>query len=241
MKFANLIPAILLTGASATVSAQISIFTGGDAGEGLNLQGTFLPGFAVYAGPGGETATYTIQNAVFENSLVLGGIDISAPNETAFGAGVTDPQGSASDAGLANITNFVRFGGASAPEGSIGVAITAPILFGQMYRLQLLFNEACCNNRGFDVQVEGVLIADEFSPFVTQGDTDGGNQPGALITHVFTAGDTTLNANLLVAAGFVDDNAIIDAVTLEAIPEPTSLALAMLGGAGLLAQRRRRR
>jgi len=238
-KIPSAIVAILSAGA-ATATAQISTFSGGDPGEGLDLQGTFLAGYAVYAGNLSETAIYTIQDALFENSLVAGGIEISAANQTDFGAGVTDPQGSADDLSLANITNFVRFGGAGAAVGAVGVSITAPLVIGQQYKLQLLFNEACCAGRGFDVEVEGVLVADQFNPSAIQGDTNGANQPGALVTYEFTATDTNLDANLVVA-GFADDNAIIDAVSLESVPEPTSVALAMLGGTGLLALRRRRR
>ena len=40
---------------------------------------------------------------------------------------------------------------------------------------------------------------------------------------------------------FNDRNAILTALTLEQVPEPTSVALALLGSTGLLALRRRRR
>ena len=42
------------------------------------------------------------------------------------------------------------------------------LIVGQSYKLQLLFYEECCS-RGFDVFVDGVQIADEFSPQAVQG------------------------------------------------------------------------
>ena len=241
----KLLPTVLaiLSAGAATATAQtlITTFSGGDPGEGLQLQGTFLPGYAVYAGPAGETATYQIQNALFENSLVAGGIDISAPNETAFGSpnyGVTT-----NDTGLTSITDFVRFGGAGLASGTTGVLITAPVTAGTQYRLQLLFNEACCANRGFDVFADNILVTTDFNPSVVQGGVNNGNNlPGALITYTFFATDATLDVELRVSnPPFSDSNAIIDAVSLQVVPEPGTAILAAMSGAGLLALRRRRR
>ena len=220
--------------APACAFAQVSTFTGGDPDEGLDLQGSFAPGYAVYAGPASETGTYTIQDAVFENALVAGGIDITAGQETPFREpGVVDPENSANDLNLQEITDFVRFGGNGAPVGTVGVAIDAPVIAGTQYKLQLLFNEPGNTGRGFDVAVEGVIVADEFSP--------GNSTAGALITHTFTATDSNLDVDLLVADGFGDDNAIINAVSLEVIPEPGTASLLGLGLIVVGARRRRNR
>lgn len=230
---------VILSAGAVTARAQtISTFTGGDPGEGLDLQGTFLPGYAVYAGPGGENAIYPIQDARFENSLVAGGFDINGPFETGFG----NPNygGSPNDTNLTGITNFVRFGGAGTAPGTVGVSITAPVTLNQQYKLQLLFNEACCGNRGFDVYADNVLLALNFNPSVVQGDVDGNNSPGALITYEFTAPDGILDIELRTSnPPFGDSNAIIDAVSLEVVPEPGTALLAAMSGAGLLARRRR--
>jgi len=241
----KLLPTVLaiLSAGAATATAQtlISTFSGGDPGEGLQLQGTFLPGYAVYAGAGGETATYQIQNAVFENSLVAGGFEIFAPNETPFGTPTYG--GTTNDLNLSRITDFVRFGGAGSPSGTTGVLITAPVTVGTQYRLQLLFNEACCANRGFDVFADNSLVTMNFNPSVVQGGVNNINTlPGALITYTFTATEPTLDVELRVSnPPFGDNNAIIDAVSLEVVPEPGTAILAAMSGAGLLALRRRRR
>ncbi len=239
-----LFPTVLaiLSACATTATAQtlISTFAGGDPGEGLELQGNFPTGYAVYAGADADIATFQVQDAVFQNSANAGGIDIFAPNLTAFG----NPNygGTTNDLNLSSITDFVRFGGQGSPSGATGVLITAPVTVGTQYRLQLLFNEACCANRGFDVFADNSVVTMNFNPSVVQGGVNNTNSlPGALITYTFTATEPTLDVELRVSnPPFGDNNAIIDAVSLQVVPEPGTAILAAMSGAGLLALRRRR-
>src|SRR5687767_1815074 len=122
---------VLLAPAGLMAQAVVGTFSGGDPGEGLDLQGVFLPGYAVYAGDAAETATYQIQDAVFENSLVPGGFEITASQQTPFGS--TNYGASTNDTNLTAITDFVRFGGAGSAAGTVGVAIDAPVVVGTQY------------------------------------------------------------------------------------------------------------
>ena len=221
----------------AAHAAVVSTFTGGDPGEGLDLQGNFAPGYAVYVGPQDELATYQVQDAAFVNADLPYGIDVNGVNNTAFGT--PDYGFTSNDDNLEQVMNYVRYGNGAA---GFGVYIDAPVVPGQLYRLQLMFNEACCD-RGFDVVIEGTNEVDDFNPGRTQGG-GGGPAPqnvGALITHDFVAGDNNLDIELLPGTPFLDNNAIIDAVSLELVPEPGSLGLLVFGGLGLLARRRRGR
>ena len=221
--------------AAAPISTTVGTFTGGDEGEGLDLRGNIAPGYAVYAGPQDELASYQVQDAVFTNADLPHGIDINGVNNTPFG---TPEYGDTSnDNNLENVMNWVRFGNGGA---GFGVYIDAEVVPGQLYQVQLLFNEACCN-RGFDVEIENEIRLDEFNPGIAQGGAGGAGPQnvGVVVTHIFTADDNNLDINLLPTADFPDRNAIIDAVTLELVPEPGSLALVGLSALGLLARRRR--
>jgi hypothetical protein len=78
----------------------------------------------------------------------------------------------------------------------------------------LLFAESCCS-RGFDIFAEGNLIVDNFNVPGVQGGINNTLQ-GALVTHTFIAGDTTLNLSLSGAAGgFPDNNPILNGLTVE--------------------------
>jgi hypothetical protein len=185
----------------------IGTFTGGDAGEGLDLDGTFV--YAVNArGP----AAGAVRDAVFTDDSAPG-VTLSAPNEILnwsapnFGA-------TSNDDNLELVMQSIRW--ANFPS-QVTVAL-ANLQPGQAYRLQLLFGEQCCN-RGFDVLVEGNEIVNEFAPFATQGSTDlTANGIGAVVTHFFVAGDDTLN----IALGGTDtaqpdDNPTLQGFTLEQV------------------------
>ena len=65
----------------------------------------------------------------------------------------------------------------------------------------------------------------------------GGTDPaqGIVVTHTFLALDTVFSI-VLDGAGtpFGDDNPILNALTLEKVPEPSAIALLALGGLGLI-------
>ena len=90
------------------------------------------------------------------------------------------------------------------------------LIVGQSYKLQLLFYEECCS-RGFDVFVDGVQIADEFSPQAVQGGIRAAGS-GAFISHTFAASRADVVVTLSGAdADFPDRNPILQALTLEAL------------------------
>lgn len=105
---------------------------------------------------------------------------------------------------------------------------------GDIYKVQLLFGEACCD-RGFDIFQDGVKVADDFSPFALNGNDYGG---AAIFSDTFTATATSVVFGLGYYGGHGDWNPILNAATLENIslskvPEPASLPL-MFAGLGIL-------
>ena len=82
---------------------------------------------------------------------------------------------------------------------------------------------------------------DNFNVQVTQEGIANTSQ-GAFYTKEFVAGDDVLNILLGPPNPRApDNNAILNGITLEVVPEPSGLALAMLGMLGLADLRRRRK
>lgn len=113
------------------------------------------------------------------------------------------------------------------------------LLVGETYKYQLLFGESCCD-RGFDVFMNHILVADNFSPFVLNGNHTLG---GAVISDSFVASSSSVTFGLGYHGGRSDWNPILNAATLERVndvPEPETLAL-LFFGLGVLGWQRRRR
>ncbi len=123
----------------------IQAFTGGDPGEGLDLQGNFLYAFNVSsdgaAGKAGD-ADFTADNAP--------GIKVTAQNDIpnwdtpAFGD-------TANDQVLNKVMQGIRWSAAPA-RWKVELSGLVPK---STYKLQLLFYEQCCIGRGFNVVVDG--------------------------------------------------------------------------------------
>lgn len=183
----------------------VGTFTGGDKGEGLDLDGNFL-----YAVNIGGAAVGAIRDANFTTDTVAGFTHNFNQGPIAFGSanyGTTT-----NDTRLAAVMTTIRY---SAPAPSnVNLAGLTP---GTRYKVQMLFNEGCCS-RGFDIFAEGNKIVNRFDMVATQGGI-GLSNVGSVVSHTFVAGDNTLNLVLAQSnPAFGDNNPLFDAVTLEVLP-----------------------
>jgi hypothetical protein len=187
-------------------------FGGGDVGEGLDLEGHFL--YALDIGTAG--AAGQAGDAHFTPDTVPG-VTINAGAEIAewYAAEYGD---SPSDAVLEFVMRSIRH----TPSLTVTLERLSP---GTPYKLQLLFAESCCH-RGFDVWVDGRLIADDFAPYVVQGGINNTAQ-GAVIAHSFLASKPTLEIRLggtpVATPEYTDHNPILNGLTLEALPAAATL------------------
>ena len=221
----------LLTALSASADLVVSTFTGGDAGEGFDLSGTYV--YTVNLG--GSVASLDIQGYTFVNAATAG-ISLSA-NHLANWATSPDYGTTTDD----NALESMMFNTALDWDGTPFINIAAPVTIGQQYALQLLMSENSTTeaNRRQDIIVEGLTILDDFQ--ITQGLGVSNPQTyGTLVYYTFTATDDTLNLELARGAGGTDPNPVAQAFTLQVVPEPSTLGLAVIG-LGLAALRRRLR
>ena len=152
-------------GFSGTISvtgqphAVVNEFYGGDAGEGLDLDGDFL--YAVNArGAGG----LQVRDALFLDEASEPNVIIGARNEILAWNARPEYGSSADDENLETIMHSIRW--EQIPQTlSIELNDLTP---GEGYKIQMLMHDPSIFNRGFDVHldllVDGRLILDEFSP-----------------------------------------------------------------------------
>ncbi len=201
-------------GAYPLYSTFNTSFTGGDQGEGLDFQGTFIA--AARFGVTTLTGSWPVGNATFVPYTAIAGLTQDAANQIDAWVNPAFASPTTNDNNLAQVIRSIRYG---APTVNIAIPGLLP---GRSYKLQLLFAESCCANRGFDVWAEGALIADEFAPAVVMGGASGSPTRGAAIVHGFVAADTVLNIRLdkvgVTSPALNDVNVIINALSLEEIP-----------------------
>ncbi len=184
-------------------------FTGGDADEGLDLQGNFRYainiGTAGAAGKAGD-ADFTADNAP--------GIKVTAANEIVAWGGRPEYGDSANDGVIEQVMHSIRYD----PRVRVELSGLVPE---STYKVQLLFKEQGTSaNRGFNVVADGTLLAEAFIPFTIDG---GAENPalGAVISAEFITHRDKLviicdgPAGQAANADITDTNAILDAVTLE--------------------------
>ena len=198
------------------VGTAVGFFTGGDAGEGLDLSGTFLYSFNVGT-PG--AAPGPVGDAAFTDDAQPGIVVTTQneiPNWHAPNYGDT-----ANDDNLEFVMQSIRW---SAAPSVVNVDL-AGLTVGRAYKLQLLFAEQCCAGRGFDIEVDGALKANDFLIAVPQGGA-GVTSRGSVVTVGFIAADDTanivLNGNGATSPAITDKNATLSAVTLEEMFLPDS-------------------
>lgn len=204
---------ICLGALAATSEASVTLFYGGDSGEGLDLSGNYL--YAVNVnGPGG----YTVQGLKFTGDSTTAGVTFTSPYST---AGAVNIGGAASptadDVALNNLMTTIRYGSSTTP-----VVLTYNVIPGKTYRVQLLVDSSAYNGRTQDITVDGVTVADNL---ILNGPPAVG--PGRLITHTYTAASNTTQV-LVGPSGMVggngvggDNNAVFNAFTVQQLPDTT--------------------
>lgn len=205
---------------SKPILTTIGVVTGGDAGEGLDLDGEFLYALAI----GGSDAAYvTVRSANFtpllENEVT--GAELLAGNTAvnwyAINYGETE-----NDVNLAAATTSIRWSDANSATQPEVVLSLDNLEVGAQYKIQMIFGEQCCN-RGFDIFVNGNLTVDDFNPGVTHGGIANGKQT-ALVTHLLFARETKVTLRFdgrTAPPAFGDHNAILNALTLEKVTPRT--------------------
>jgi hypothetical protein len=209
-----------------TASAVVVPFTRADD---LDFQGTFVLALTTRS----DAQGLQIGDAIF--SVDPNGADgvISGPKEVEPWGNVAY-SGSASatdDANLSTVMNSIEWSQENA-DPLLQVTING-LTAGSEYKLQLLFQEGCCNGQRFtDITLDGNLIADEFA-YGPQ------NVPGQAVVQKFIASGTSALVQFPYATTSGDHNATINALTVELIPEPSAVALLSVGTLALLRRRRR--
>ena len=210
---------------SAVTLEELSQFTGGDAGEGLDLTGEFV--YAVNLGGPEQTVQGVTFAAGYAASLPAGITTTGSPSDfdyaTPAGNGgnqAADYGDTANDTALEVIVTHVLYD----PNWTLDL-VTVP---GTRYKLQLILQEALYSNQGgtdrnFDVSVETAspaVVSVVLDDLILGQETDGGAaaQPGTdfgmVYTHTFVAADDSFRVQLDDVAGG-DANCILSAVTLE--------------------------
>lgn len=189
---------------NTVLAGNLGVFTGGDPGEGLDLEGDFA--YAVNVG-GPETP---VGDLVFSDGTIAGagtvpGVTITANQEIAnwHGAEYGD---SDLDNGIEEVMRSIRHSGTN---------VDLEVEPNAMYKLQLMFAESCCD-RGFDILVDDTLLVDNFGIQELQGASS--NSQGVVFSHTFAAQDDVMN---IVLGGknprTPDNNPILNALTLERV------------------------
>ena len=171
----------------------------------MDLQGNFLYAFNVSsAGAAGQAgdAVFTADNAP--------GIRVTAPSNI---PNWDSPEfgDTPADNVIEKVTQSIRYG----PTVKVDLSGLVP---GSTYKLQLLFYEQCCGNRGFNIYVDGVLLAQDFSPPEIQGGVNLMSSAAVVSAEILThrhAMSIVLTVNGRTRPDLTDPNAILDGVTLE--------------------------
>jgi hypothetical protein len=201
---------------SVSKTTTVGAITGGDLGEGVDLQGNFIYAFSI----GTENPAGQVGDANFTGETVSGvTIERATSVIENWWRGVFGE--TPNDVGLAAAISSIRHGGGGA---RIFLENLVP---GATYKLQLMFAEWCCA-RGMDIQFNGRQIVDEFAPYIYMGGfspTSLATNHAAIVTYSFVA--NTNSAEIVTVGGtvttpaYTDRNPIINAVTLEQVLPPT--------------------
>lgn len=207
-----------LAASSVPPPTHIARVFGYGPGRGLDLTGNFLYAFNV-----GTTGARGLAGDAFFTADSAPGITVAAPHEFSVWGNPTLGT-SAQDNVLEDVFRSMRHASAGNPDPAlrkVSVNLTG-LTPGRRYKLQLLFGEACCETRVFDVRVAGIVIARDFKTAAAQG-TAVIADAGSAIVHEFIAGRSSLDieldgSNATPFAGY-DPTAILNGATLELLPD----------------------
>ncbi|MBL9129232.1 MAG: hypothetical protein JNL97_16400, partial [Verrucomicrobiales bacterium] len=200
--------------ASSASAATVGTFTGGDPGEGLDLQGNFT--YAVNVGPSG--AAGRVGDADFTSDTTVGAT-VVAENNIGTGGWLNANFGETdNDKNIAKVLASIRWSAAPAV-----VTVRLKVEQGVDYKLQLLLGESCCVGRGFNVILDGVTELTNLMPGVIQAGEGDFNENkvkvGVVVTHSFKAASeeyTFILDGPAADEGAINDrNAILNGFTLE--------------------------
>jgi hypothetical protein len=184
-------------------TTTVSIFSGGDFGEGLDLSGTF----SLAEDYGGYAQAMTIQNANFDvnESRTGGSINGGAPgNQPNMGSTLND-------------TNAAMICNSFDQASGSALSFTVPNTAGQNYKLQLIFHDGYFS-LGAQRPMSVIINSEAIDPYLDLGAMNAATtQPqGVVISYFFTGTGTDLPVTINgLKTGFP---AILNAMTLEALP-----------------------
>ena len=207
-----------LLASSVPPPTHIERVSGYGPARGLDLTGSFLYAFNV-----GTTGAQGLAGDAFFTADNAPGITVAAPHEFSVWGNPSLGTG-AQDNVLENVFRSMRHASAGNPDPVLRKVIVnlAGLTPGRRYKLQLLFAEACCETRVFDVRVAGAVIVRDFKTADAQGAAVITNA-GSAVVHEFIAGSSALNieldgSNATPFAGY-DPTPILNGVTLEVLPD----------------------
>lgn len=195
-------------------STSVDTFSGGDAGEGLDLDGTFD-----YAVNVGDATTSTVRGATFTPAAATAGyvqtIETPSPNWLQPDYGTT----AADDA----LEVVMRSAGSSASPAR--PLFTMNVESGVRYKLQLLFGESGTTApwRGFNVLVDDKVVVPNLIPG-TYTEREGPfavrkAKVGVVLTHEFTSASTQVKVALdglgASSGDILNRDPILNGLTLE--------------------------
>ena len=223
---ANLGGASTFAGSIQVVTPVVTVgtFTGGDVGEGLDLDGNIVDAEMANDAPG--VSPTVIRDAAFvtagqDPNVSLNGL-ATIPNWIAptYGANPTD----ANNLGLDVVMNTIQHGQYQPGIISIDLHNLVP---GTSYKLQLLFQEGGGSARRFNVYFNGTPLATQFA-----SSSNSGNK-GVVVTYDFVAAAADAVVSLDGAGAVSNDlNPILNAFTLEKSPSDYTQSAGVLNLAG---------
>lgn len=163
----------------------------------------------------------------------VGGVDFTSEDDT---AGVNffavnhmpawDPAIASGDAGLDEILNSMRWTEVSDDPPSVDLEVAVDP---GCYQVTLIFAEKCCE-RGFDVFINGELVADDFSPDAIQGGPDQRGVLGSFLkVQMVVNGDQIAVELNGTDAAFPDQNSTLMGAIVEWIPDGGGVELLING------------